>query len=345
MINSKTFIVALLLFVGYWVVYLYKPFLMTIAVAALLALATYNIHIKILKAVKKNIVASFISTFILGVLFFAPLVYMINSLIVLLTHIDIDTIDKTINYLKTFTLPPYFDFLDPYLEKFLEGVDVKSITGMFFEFATFIGKKSAGFIKDMFLIIVFYFFILLYADDLIDFFKSLIPEKNDKELFGEVSNVMSVVFYSIILTAMFEGALFAIVSNLLGYNGLLFGILYGFSSLIPIVGGVIMWAPIAIYELVHHNVINAIIISVYSVVVISIIADTFIKPLIIKYINEKFVDRPTTINELLIFFSIVAGLSTFGFWGMIFGPALTTFFISLVKLYKKIKNLQMRRKY
>ena len=58
----------------------------------------------------------------------------------------------------------------------------------------------------------------------------------------------------------------------------------------------------------------------------------------IKYINLKVVKNPTKINELLIFFSIVAGLSTFGFWGMIIGPAMVTFFISIMQLLKKYSN-------
>ncbi len=340
--TNRNFIIALLVFVGYWVVYLYKPFLLDIAVAALLSLATYNANEKILSFVKYKGLASFLSSFFLALIFFLPLIYMINSLILLLGHLDVSSIEKTINYLKTFSLPSYFDFLDPYLERFLQGIDVKSITSALIKFATFIGKESAGFIKDMVLITVFYFFIIYYNDELIDFFKSLIPEKNDKELFGEVSNVMSVVFYSIIITAMFEGALFAIIANIMGYNGLLLGILYGFSSLIPFVGGALMWIPLSAYELAKHNVLNAAIIAIYSIVVISIIADTFIKPLIIKYINTKLVDNPSNINEFLIFFSIIAGLATFGFWGMIFGPALTTFFISLVRLYKKIRNRRRR---
>ncbi len=91
------------------------------------------------------------------------------------------------------------------------------------------------------------------------------------------------------------------------------------------------------YELARGNVVEAIIIASYSIVVISIIADTFIKPLIIKYINT-LAKIPTKINELLIFFAIIAGLSTFGFWGMILGPAITALFISILKLYELLKS-------
>ena len=154
-------------------------------------------------------------------------------------------------------------------------------------------------------------------------------------LIRELSSVMSVVFYSIIATAMFEGALFGIAISFMGYNGLLFGIMYGFASLIPVVGGILMWLPFMIYEFsVGHNG-SAIFIAVYSVVVISIVADTFIKPLIIREINNKVLKKgATNMNELVIFFAIIAGLTTFGFWGMILGPAITAFFLTILKLFE-----------
>ncbi|MFY9094528.1 AI-2E family transporter, partial [Aliarcobacter butzleri] len=157
-------------------------------------------------------------------------------------------------------------------------------------------------------------------------------------LFHESSSVMTVVLYSTLVTAIFEGFLFGFFLTFFGYDGLLFGVLYGFASLIPVVGGVIMWLPIAIYEASINSFSNALIIAIYSIVVISIIADTFIKPMIINYINKKIIKTPTNVNALLIFFSIVAGLSTFGFWGMIIGPAMVSLFISIMNLLKKYSD-------
>jgi len=123
-----------------------------------------------------------------------------------------------------------------------------------------------------------------------------------------------------------------------GYNGLLFGVLYGFASLIPVIGGIIMWLPVCIYEATTGSLSNAIFIAIYSVFIISIVADTFIKPVIINYINKKVVNNKTKISTLLIFFAIVAGLSTFGFWGMIIGPAMISLFISIMELIKNSDN-------
>ncbi|MFC2074586.1 AI-2E family transporter, partial [Campylobacterota bacterium] len=131
-----------------------------------------------------------------------------------------------------------------------------------------------------------------------------------------------------------EGALFGVMISIIGYNGLLFGIMYGFASLIPIVGGALMWLPFMVYELALGHTGNALVIALYSIIIISIIADTFVKPLIIKYVDLNFIKSGTKINELLIFFSILAGLTAFGFWGMILGPAITAFFMALLKLHE-----------
>lgn len=40
------------------------------------------------------------------------------------------------------------------------------------------------------------------------------------------------------------------------------------------------------------------------------------------------------LDELVIFFAIIAGLSTFGFWGMILGPAITAFFLTILNLFE-----------
>jgi predicted PurR-regulated permease PerM len=96
-----------------------------------------------------------------------------------------------------------------------------------------------------------------------------------------------------------------------------------------------MWLPFMLFEFSTGSNSAAIFIAVYSVVVISIIADTFVKPLIIKEINKRMLkEDDARMNEMVIFFSIIAGLATFGFWGMILGPAITSFFLTILKLFE-----------
>ena len=61
--------------------------------------------------------------------------------------------------------------------------------------------------------------------------------------------------------------------------------------------------------------------------------------MIIKEINYKLLDEnDSKINELIIFFAIIAGLATFGFWGMILGPAITAFLLTIMKLFEQRTN-------
>ena len=331
----------------YWMYLLYAPYLLVITIAALLAISTSNIQVHLEEYFNNRLLAASVSSLLLAVLFFAPLGYFLTTLTLELNTLSTDTIHHVSVYIQEFVKAPpeYLEFLKPYLTKVIEELNLNSLTANAFGIAGKIGAFSAGFLKNAFLVIVFYFFAQYNGSIIIDFLKRVVQISVDEStiLMKELSSVMSVVFYSIIINAMFQGILFGVVVSFMGYNGLMFGIMYGFASLIPVVGGVLMWLPFMIYEFSVGNSTHAIFIAIYSIVVISIIADTFIKPLIIKEINVRLLkDDDARMNELVIFFAIIAGLSTFGFWGMILGPAITALFLTILKLFEaRTKEFQI----
>jgi len=323
----------------YWMYLLYAPFLLVITIAALLAVSTTNIQEYFEKLFGYKFLAALVSSLLLAVLFFAPLGYFLATLTIQLNSIEPEMVEKIEVYVKHFfeTPPEYLLFLKPYLVDAMKDVNINTITANALSVAGKVGAFSAGFLKNAFLVVIFYFFAQYNGAAIVEFLKRIVQMSVDEStlLARELSSVMSVVFYSIIMNAMFQGALFGIAISFMGYNGLLFGIMYGFASLIPVVGGILMWLPFMIYEFSVGNSSNAIFIAIYSIVVLSIIADTFIKPLIIKEINVRLLkEDDTRMNELLIFFAIIAGLATFGFWGMILGPAITAFFLTILKLFE-----------
>ncbi|MCF6330104.1 MAG: AI-2E family transporter [Sulfurimonas sp.] len=323
----------------YWMYLLYSPFILTITIAALLSISTSSIVNYFEKLFSSKLIASFISSFLLAILFFAPLGYFLTTLTIQLKSIDPKTFEELTEYLSYYIVnpPEYLAFIKPYILDEFKDIDANLITSKVLSLTATIGAFSAGFLKNALLIIIFYFFAQLNGTIMVDYLKRIIhiSAHESNQLIKELTSVMSVVFYSIIVTAMFQGILFGLAISYMGYNGLLFGIMYGFASLIPVIGGIIMWLPFMIWEFSVGNNANAIFIAVYSVVVISIIADTFIKPLTIKEINYRLLkDDDTRINEIVIFFAIIAGLTTFGFWGMILGPAITAFFLTILKLFE-----------
>jgi predicted PurR-regulated permease PerM len=337
--KSHHFLAILLIAASYWMYLLYKPFLLSIIIASLLAISTANIQRRLEIRLDSLLLASMASTLLLALLFFLPLGYFLTAVTIFINSLDVasfETVyDKLANWV--YNLPPLLGFIKPYLVQLVEGIDIADFGGSILVAAGKVGSYSAGFLKTAMLIIIFYFFANYNGKAIFNFFKKVVrlPQQDTTLLAFELSSVMSVVFYSIIVTAAFEGALFGIAVAFMGYDGLLFGIMYGFASLIPVVGGVLMWLPFMLYEFSVGNTGAAIFIALYSIIVISIIADTFVKPLIIKFINIRVIKMEQKMNELLIFFAIIAGLSSFGFWGMILGPAITAFFLAMLKLIEQ----------
>jgi len=323
----------------YWMYLLYAPFLLLITTAALLAISTANIQEYFEDIFNNKIFAALLSSLLLSALFFAPLGYFLATLTITLNAIEPEVLQKIQNYIKILidTPPEYLEFLKPHLVEIMKDFNTNALASNALNIAGKVGTFSAGFVKNAVLIIIFYFFAQSNGTQIIDFLKRIVRMSVEEStlLVKELSSVMGVVFYSIIATAMFEGILFGIAISYMGHNGILFGVMYGFASLVPVIGGVVMWLPFMLYEFSQGDSSNAIFIAIYSIVVISIIADTFVKPLIIKEINDIVLqDNQTKMNELVIFFAIIAGLTTFGFWGMILGPAITAFFLTILKLFE-----------
>ena len=332
--DRRTLFVLLLFGLALWGAYsIYSPFLLTMVVAVLLALATSNLTHYVAEVIHSRKIAAVVMVLLLITLILAPIIYIATIGVEYLTQLDQATIREILD--KILKLTEGVPYLDKWAEEYLQADKVAPYLREISLYLTKMGSKGVGFMKDVLLVIIFYAGVVYYQEKFIAMLEALIPapQRESREMIDEVSSTMEVVFYSIIVTAIFEGFLFGIFISYFGFNGLLFGAIYGFASLIPIIGGAVVWIPVSLYAWSEMGANTAILIASYSVVMISVIADTFVKPIIIKMIKEQLLHHHTRINEIVIFFSIVAGMSTYGFWGMILGPAITTFLFAATRIY------------
>ena len=311
----------------------YQPFLLSLLVAILLSMATFNLTKKLVDYTNSAHISATISTILLSLLLFAPIVYLATIGAEYIAKLDNTVITDTVNTVKV--LMAKVPFLNGISEQYLNDEKITSYIHESTTYLTVAGGAGLGFMKNMFFVVVFYFFINYYGTRFFDAILELLPVSTVKgsNMMQEISATMEIVFYSVIVTAIFEGFLFGALMSYFGFNGLFFGVIYGFASLIPVVGGIVVWAPVSLYAWTKIDTNTALIIASYSFIVISIIADTFIKPMIISVIKVDFLKSTIQINSLVIFFSIIAGMSTYGFWGMILGPAITSFLIAITKVY------------
>lgn len=343
--DRSTTIIIILFGVAVWAAFtIYQPFLLSISVAALLVMATSNLTQFLVLKSRSNTLGTLIATVLLFVLMVAPIIYIATSGVAYASHIDKEMIHHIVTKVKDFThgIPYISNWIDEYLQGDKIAGYIKDGT----LYVTKMGGAGLGFLKEVGLVITFYAIINYYSERFFTLVQSLLPVSfsRSEKMINEVASTMEVVFYSIVVTAIFEGFLFGIFVSYFDFNGLIFGVIYGFASLIPIVGGAIVWIPLSLYAWSEMDTQTALTIVFYSVVVISIIADTFIKPIIIKVMKEDLLHNTTTINEFVIFFSILAGMGSYGFWGMILGPAITTFLFATAKIYMEYNQaLQIRR--
>jgi predicted PurR-regulated permease PerM len=328
--KKHEYVTAVLFAFAVWGAYsIYKPFLLSFVVALLLTMATANLHYKIRHKTDSKYISSITLSILLLIILFVPISYIATIGVNYMT-----TIDKEIIKQILFKITEQLDKI-PVIKEWIDyNVESEEVLNLF-DTLKEAGTAGVEFVKNMFFVTLFYYFINLYSEQFFKLMQALFPlsDKKGAKILTEISSTMEVVFYSIIVTAIFEGILFGLISSYSGFNGLLLGTIYGFASLIPIIGGAVVWIPVSLYAWSFNDDSTAITIAIYSVVVISIIADTFIKPMIIKYIKEDILHSSIKINEILIFFSILAGMSSYGFWGMILGPAITAFLIAITKVY------------
>jgi len=334
MIRKNDYIIAILFGFAVLGAYtIYQPFLLSMVVALLLTLATANLHHKLANIIDSQQISAVVLSLLLLLLLFIPIIYIATIGVQALASMDVAIITKTTTKLVSMSegIPILEDWVKENLDSEEILYNIKTSTATI----TKAGSQGIGFIKNVFFVILFYYVLNSYAEKLFSLITSFLP-MNDEEgnkILTEISSTMEIVFYSIIVTAIFEGFLFGVVISSFGFNGLLFGMIYGFASLIPFIGGAVVWVPVSLYAWNTINANSAIVIALYSIIIISIIADTFIKPMIIRYIKNDLLHSSARINELLIFFSIVAGMSSYGFWGMILGPAITAFLIAISRVY------------
>ena len=108
-------------------------------------------------------------------------------------------------------------------------------------------------------------------------------------------------------------------------NPLLWGLITGAASIVPVVGTMLVWVPIVIIQLATGNVTNGVILGLYCLVVVGGI-DNVLRFTILKKLGN--------VPPLITVFGVIVGLNLFGVMGLIFGPLLMSYFLILLKVYR-----------
>ncbi|MES2430121.1 MAG: AI-2E family transporter [Bacteroidota bacterium] len=195
---------------------------------------------------------------------------------------------------------------------------------------TFLPKvlnSSLNILSNLAVMFFLLYFLLVNGRKMETFLDKFIPlkEENVHLLSNETKSMIKANAIGIPILAVIQGVIAMIGYWIFGVNDIvLWGFLTGICSMIPIVGTGIIWVPLVAYFFAVNNITSGIGLLVFSAVILTNI-DYVARLTILK--------RLINVHPLITIFGVIVGIGLFGFWGVIFGPLLISYFIILVKIY------------
>jgi predicted PurR-regulated permease PerM len=200
-------------------------------------------------------------------------------------------------------------------------------------FITRFASDALSAAANMILNIVIMYFILYYMlmqsgriqDLLNDYFP--FTAKLDDSYAAELERQTISNAIAVPVIAVIQGITCYIALIILGYNDAGFwSTMCGLFSFIPFVGTIIIWLPLGISRIIDGDSWQGIVLLIYGFVIISQIDNVF------RFIIQK---KLADVHPLITVLGVLFGIQWFGITGLIFGPLLISYFLLLLKSYKK----------
>ena len=198
----------------------------------------------------------------------------------------------------------------------------------------FLYQQASSIASNIFKFFVYFFFMLLIiyyllmdGDKLISFIIDLspLPKEQDQKLIRKFKDMAGAILIGNGLGGLIQGVAGGIVFSLFGLkSAFLWGVIMGFLAFLPIIGTGVVFIPAAIYLFFKGRIAAGIFFIIFYLI-LTVSVDNLLKP--------RLVGRRVKMHTLLVFLSIIGGLNIFGILGIIYGPLITTAFITLTDIY------------
>lgn len=173
------------------------------------------------------------------------------------------------------------------------------------------------------------YFMFVNGREMEAYFKRLFPmQSNNTEIVSKKARELIISNAIVIpLLAVIQG-IFAMIGYLIfGVNEpVIMALITGIASVIPIVGTMIIWIPLALILIAQNEIGSGIGLLLYGGIVITNIDN------VIRFILQK---KIANVHPLITVFGVIIGINIFGFVGLIFGPTIISLLLLLVDLYNK----------
>lgn len=178
-------------------------------------------------------------------------------------------------------------------------------------------------------VLLFVLYYMLYEREYFETaIRELLPftEENKRILVSETQRIIAANAVGIPLIAIVQGGFAYLGYIFFGVEGALFyAVLTAFATIIPMVGTMVVYVPLALAFGFAGNWGSCIGLLIYGFLVIGGIDN------VIRFLLQKSL---ADIHPLVTVFGVIFGVSIFGFWGVIFGPLLLSLLILLLNIFR-----------
>lgn len=331
---ERAFFFALLFAVTLTFVWLIRGFLQPIFWAIALGIVVYPLHARLVQRFgKRDGLAAGLSVAIVVVVVILPLLgigaAVTREAAPLVDRLDTGEIGFRDLYARfTARVPQINELLDRI------GVDPSRLESQLQEAAItasrFIATRALAIGQDTLRVTVF-FFLMLYllffflrdGERLLEGLVRALPlgDQRERHLLERFAEVSRATIKGTLVVGIAQGAIGGIAFALLGLGApVLWGVVMALVSILPAVGPALVWLPAAIVLLGSGQIIGGIVLILVGVFVIGLV-DNLLRPIL--------VGRDTRLPDYLILLSTLGGLAAFGLAGIIIGPIIAAFFLSV----------------
>jgi predicted PurR-regulated permease PerM len=224
---------------------------------------------------------------------------------------------------------PGYDRIAPYRAQILikAGELVGSTSAFLFAALSATTRATAVFIFQFFVLLYTMFFFLTDGPGLLRAVLAYLPltEVDKQRMLEKFVSVTRATLKGTILIGVAQGVLGGLAFWAVGLHGAIFwGTVMTVLSIIPGVGGALIWVPAALVLISAGEVWRGISLAAFCGLVVGSV-DNLLRP--------RLVGQDTKMHELLIFFSTLGGLLLFGVMGFILGPILAALFVTAWEMF------------
>jgi predicted PurR-regulated permease PerM len=329
------FFIGLIFAFGITALYIFRPFLYPLFWAAILAITFYPMYLKIEKHLKYRSLSSALSVLIILCMVLIPLLIVATLLVSQSAHMytqvtqtglfdDINSVKTKINQIPF--VGTYFNEIQSSGPEFARKV-AQSASSFLFENFKSLTQYSLRFFALFFLMLYSLYYFFRDGKRMLTRLMHLSPlgDTYEEMLYERFTSTARATLKGTLIIGIVQGSIGGLLFLGTGVDGaVIWGVLMAIFSIVPGIGASLIWFPAGLIMLALGQVWEGITILVVGMFVISLI-DNIIRP--------PLVGRDTQMHPLLILFSTLGGIATFGISGFVIGPVVISLFLAIMNIY------------